>query len=328
MFADIAKPIAPYLERDDVYDFCINSPGEVFYSTPSGWRHHANELITQEWCERLVTAISNAAVQKTDKTSPLLSTELVTGERIQIVVPGAVNHVSVTIRRPNRSYLTLDHYQERGLLRTDRVTSNAGNSNVETAKRLYDEGKVYECLAHCVDTRLNIMFSGSTGSGKTTIANTIGALIPERERIITIEDAAEMRLTQPNQVNLFYPRNEKNPAVTADDLLASCLRMAPDRIIFGELRGAEAFFYVDQINTGHAGSITTIHANTAEKALKRLVKLIKRSVEGQGFHNDEILDDVRDEVHVIFQWHQHGLDHAYFPPLEATTDVRGPRLVA
>jgi type IV secretion system protein VirB11 len=130
-----------------------------------------------------------------------------------------------------------------------------------------------------------------------------------------------MSFSQPNVVSLFYPRNRKGGGITADDLLASCMRMSPDRIIFGELRGSEAFFYIDQINTGHKGSITTIHANSAEKAVKRLIKLIKRSDEGKGFSNEDIREDIADEVDVIFQWQKHGIDHAYFPRLEGLDNV-------
>lgn len=318
VFTDVAEPLADLLDRDDVYDLCINAPHLVYLSTSKGWEKVERPEITQAWCESFIKVVSNHASQITDRNSPLLSTELETGERIQAVVPPAAKHHSITIRRPQKNFIPIENYTNSGLLTKSRRHDLSKEHPVVEAKRLYDANDSAEaCLRYCIDNKLNIIFSGSTGSGKTTIANTLATLIDTNDRIISIEDAAEMTFTQGNNVSLFYPRNKKGAAVTADDLLASCLRMAPDRIIFGELRGSEAFFYIDQINTGHSGSITTIHANSAEKALKRLLKLIKRSDEGRGFSNEELLEDVAEEVHAIFQWHSHGIDHAYFPPIEA-----------
>ena len=317
VFKDISNPIRGYLERSDVYDLCINKPQEVYLLTANGWEIHQAELITEQWCKSFIQATSNYAAQTTDKNSPILSAELLSGERIQAIIPPACRDISITIRRPQSVLIPIKQYKDKGLLKKSRSKEIIEKADVIEAKKLYDSvDSIEECLEFCILNKLNIIFSGATGSGKTTIANTISQFIPDNERLVTIEDSAEINLKQQNVVNLFYPRNKKNPVVTPDELLASCMRMSPSRIIFGELRGAEAFFYIDQINTGHRGSITTIHANSGRKALKRMVKLIKRSDEGKGFSSDELTEDLREEIDVIFQWHSHGIDHAYFPAIE------------
>ncbi len=317
IFDNIIKPLRRFLDHDGYHDVCINGPGELFTLGNDGWEQHQVGEITPAWCHSFTTIVANNSLMRTDKDYPILSTALLSGERIQAVVPSVVQHPSITIRRPHGSVVALDDYAQKGLLNKHRITSVSHEDAVRKAVALYqDNDDVEACLRYCIEAKLNIIFSGSTGSGKTTITNTLGNLIPQSERVITIEDAAELSFSHSNHVAMFYPRNTKNPAVTPDDLLASAMRMAPDRIVFGELRGAEAFFYIDQINTGHAGSITTIHANSARKALKRLVKLVKRSAEGRGFTNEEIREDVSEEVHAIFHWAGHGIDHAYFPAYE------------
>jgi type IV secretion system protein VirB11 len=317
IFSDVIYPIREFLDREDVYDLCINKPHQVYLLTPSGWTAHEIEAINQQWCESFVSFVSGYAKKTLDRTHPILSTELLTGERIQVLVPPAVSQISITIRRPHSTPISLQKYLEDGLLDKARSSELTENSKVKQAKYLYDDNcSVEKCLQFCIENKLTTLFSGSTGSGKTTIANTLSAYISHDERIGVIEDAAEINLAQDNVVKMFFARNTKDPIVTPDELLASCMRMSCDRIIFGELRGAEAFFFLDQVNTGHAGSITTIHASSAKKALKRLVKLIKRSDEGRGFSHDEIMEDIKEEIDVVFQWNSHGIDHAFFPALE------------
>lgn len=317
IFNDAAVPIAHFLARPDVYDLCINKPEQVYLLTAKGWEEHNVPSITENWCDSFVKLVSNLANQATDKRNPILSAELLTGERIQAVTPPVVRYPSITIRRPQTSTIPLANYAEKGLLLKSRNAVVDSNIDAIQAKYLYDNNdSVEECLKYAIEKKLNIIFSGATGSGKTTIANTLSQYISPSDRIVSIEDSAELNFSQDNVVSMYYARNKKNPVVTPDELLASCMRMTPTRIIFGELRGAEAFFYVDQINTGHRGSITTIHANSAPKALKRLVKLIKRSDEGKGFSNEEIIEDIREEIGVIFQWNKHGIDHAFFPSIE------------
>jgi type IV secretion system protein VirB11 len=318
LFNDVGEPLFEFLEREDIYDLCVNKLHQVCLLTSQGWEQHKVESINERWCKSFVNFVAGESKKTLDKKNPILSTELPTGERIQVLIPPAVNEISITIRRPNSTKVYLENYVEKGLLNKSRAQNIVENKKVKQAKDLYDNNESVEaCLKYCIENKLTTMISGSTGSGKTTIVNTLSAFIPSNERIGVIEDAAEMSLDQDNIVRMFYARNTKDPVVTADELLGSCMRMSFDRIIFGELRGPEAFFFLDQINTGHAGSITTIHASSAKGAMKRLVKLIKRSEEGRGFTNEEITEDIVEEVDVIFQWNSHGIDHAYFPKLES-----------
>jgi type IV secretion system protein VirB11 len=154
-----------------------------------------------------------------------------------------------------------------------------------------------------VEGRKNIVSSGATGSGKTTLGNALAAMIPQNERIITVEDVPEMRLAHPNQVNLFYPKGENGVSkLKARDLLEACLRMRPDRVLLAELRGDETFYFIQNVlNSGHPGTITTVHASRAKLAFRRLALLIKGSSEGAGLDLADITDNLYALVDIIVQ---------------------------
>lgn len=154
-----------------------------------------------------------------------------------------------------------------------------------------------------VQKRKNIVSSGATGSGKTTLSNALAALIPSNERIITIEDVAEMRLPHSNQVNLFYPKGANGVSkLKARDLLEATLRMRPDRVLLAELRGDETFFFIQNVlNSGHPGTITTVHATRAKLAFRRLALMIKGSVEGAGLDLADITDNLYTLVDIVVQ---------------------------
>jgi type IV secretion system protein VirB11 len=154
-----------------------------------------------------------------------------------------------------------------------------------------------------VEGRKNIVSSGATGSGKTTLGNALASLIPQSERIITVEDVPEMRLSHPNQVNLFYPKGENGVSkLKARDLLEASLRMRPDRVLLAELRGDETFFFIQNVlNSGHPGTITTVHASRAKLAFRRLALLIKGSSEGAGLDLADITGNLYALVDIIVQ---------------------------
>jgi type IV secretion system protein VirB11 len=154
-----------------------------------------------------------------------------------------------------------------------------------------------------VKRRKNIVSSGATGSGKTTLGNALAALIPLHERLITIEDVAEMRLPHASQVNLFYPKGENGVSkLKARDLLEATLRMRPDRVLLAELRGDETFFFIQNVlNSGHPGTITTVHATRAKLAFRRLALLIKGSREGAGLDLADITDNLYTLIDIVVQ---------------------------
>jgi type IV secretion system protein VirB11 len=235
-----------------------------------------------------------------DETRPILSAVLPDGERIQIVVPPAVTAgtVSLTIRKPSRITLTLDEMAAQGLFDRMRLIGAAFEDPAAAAGLSHDDLHLVELarsrdlvafLRHAVRTRRNVLISGATGSGKTTLSKALIVEIPKSERLITIEDTPELMLPHPNVVRLFYSKGDQGLArVTPKDLLESALRMRPDRILLQELRDGTAFYYIRNVNSGHPGSITTVHASSARLAFEQLALLVKESEGGQDLARDDI----------------------------------------
>lgn len=167
---------------------------------------------------------------------------------------------------------------------------------------LYRAGRFKEFLRQAVISRKNIIISGATGSGKTTLSKALIKHIPEHERIISIEDTPELIIPQPNHVRLFYSKGAQGlSGAGPKELLESCLRMRPDRILLQELRDGTAFYYVRNVNSGHPGSITTVHADSAKLAFQQLMLLVKESEGGRNLDRDDIDKLLRVSTDVIVQ---------------------------
>jgi type IV secretion system protein VirB11 len=278
------EALRPLLADPEVTELCINRPREVFIETRSGWRRAAAPFADFDWCQRLAKLVANASRQRVDESAPLLSASLPTGERVQIVLPPAttLGCVAITIRRPSCEVWSLAELGRRGALHT--VRCGAPLEEVEAELRqLHATGDHLAFLRLAVRSRRNILVSGPTGSGKTTWTKALIQEIPADERLITIEDARELVLDRhPNHVRLYYSKDDQGQArVTPKQLLECCLRMRPDRILLAELRAEEAFDYLRNVNSGHPGSITSIHAASAELAFEQLVLLVKQSPGGR-----------------------------------------------
>ena len=278
------RALRPLLRDPEVTELCINAPGEAFVEMRSGWVRRAVPFADFEWCRRLAKLVANSTHQRIDETSPLLSASLPSGERIQIVMPPATTSgtVAITIRRPASEVWSIGEMGERGIFKRTR-RSGEGDDEIESQllRRLAERD--YEAFMRlAVRSKRNIIVSGPTGSGKTTWTKALIREIPCEERLITIEDARELVLDRhPNHVRLFYSKDDQGLArVTPKQLLESCLRMKPDRILLAELRSEEAFDYLRNVNSGHPGSITSIHAASAELAFEQLVLLVKQSRAG------------------------------------------------
>ncbi|MCE6967523.1 P-type DNA transfer ATPase VirB11 [Cereibacter sphaeroides] len=302
--AAFLAPIQNYLDRPDVVEICINRPGEVFVEDPHGWERVELPGLGYEFLSGLVSTISSHARQKVGAETPLLSASLPGGERVQVVLPPAVpaGTISLTIRKPAHRTFSLDALIGAGMF--DAVETDPEAVGAEDARlvELHRDRRWPEFLASAVAAKKNILISGATGSGKTTLSKALIPLIPASERLITIEDTLELELPQPNVVRLLYSKGGQGDAnVTARDLLEASLRMRPDRIFLQELRDASAFHYLRNVNTGHSGSITTIHANSARLAFEQLALLVKESEAGRDLSRAEIKAMIGQMIDVVLQ---------------------------
>ena len=271
------EPLDPWLSRDDVTDVLINRPGEVWVETTEGVLacFDAPQL-TETALTRLARQIAAASHQGVNREHPLLSASLPHGARVQIVSPPATRQgLAMAVRKHVISDLRLDDLATTGLFATAHPEDpgrHARNDAELTA--LLDSGDLKAFLKTAVRARKTIVISGGTSSGKTTLLNALVKEIDPAERLIVIEDAPEIRLDRPNAVGLLAVRGELGEArVDADDLLGAALRMRPDRILLGELRGKEAFAFLRAVNSGHPGSITTVHADSPAGAMDQIALL-------------------------------------------------------
>jgi type IV secretion system protein VirB11 len=304
------RALRPILIDRDVTEICINRPGEAYVETRDGWRCERLGFATFEWCYGLAKLVANSTKQRIEAESPLLSASLPSGERIQIVLPPATTAgtVAITIRRPADEIWTLEELEQRGVFRTARRANETPDGTEAQLLGLLDAHQYQAFMRLAVKSRKNILVSGPTGSGKTTFTKALIREIPGDERIVTIEDAKELVLDRhPNHVRLFYSKDDQGLAkVTPKQLLESCLRMKPDRILLAELRGEEAFDYLRNVNSGHPGSITSLHAASAELAFEQLVLLVKQSPAGRELARDEIKNLLYLLIDVVVQF---GVEH-------------------
>lgn len=273
-------PLEPLLARDDIADILVNGAGHVFIEvggrvqqTAIRFRDNAQLMNV---CQRIVSQVG----RRVDESSPICDARLLDGSRVNVIVPPlAIDGPTLTIRKFKKDKLKL----------TDMV--RYGTINESGAKLL---GIIGRC-------RCNVLISGGTGSGKTTLLNSLTAYIDEEERIITCEDAAELQLQQPHVVRLETrpPNLEGVGEITMRDLVRNCLRMRPERIIVGEVRGAEAFDLLQAMNTGHDGSMGTLHANSPREAMSRLESMI--TMGGFQLPSRTIRDMIVGSIDVIVQ---------------------------
>jgi type IV secretion system protein VirB11 len=299
------RALRPLLTDPAVTELCINRPLEGFIETRDGWRREVLPFADFDWCRRLAKLVAHSSRQRVDESCPLLSASLPSGERIQVVLPPATTRgcVAITIRRPSDTVWSIDELAARGILRNTRAASDALDENEAELLRLLASTRYEDFMRLAVKARKNIVVSGPTGSGKTTWTKALIQEIPTNERLITIEDAQELVLDRhPNHVRLFYSKDDQGQArVRPKQLLECCLRMRPDRILLAELRAEEAFDYLRNVNSGHPGSITSVHATSAELAFEQLVLLVKQSPGGRDLDRADIKSLLYLLVDVVIQ---------------------------
>lgn len=289
------EPLAPFLARADVTDLFVNRPEEVWVESLGGTieRHDvpALKLVT---IERLVRQLAAWSHQGVSREHPLLAATLPDGSRVQVAMPPATRgEIAIAIRKHVSANMTLDDYADEGLF-SNAMTAPQPAQPFWTALRSV---KTNAFLREAVRNRVNILVSGGTATGKTTFLNALLREVPADERLILIEDAPELQVQQPNLVGLIAARSALREAeVTAEDLLIAALRMRPDRIILGEIRGGEAMTFLRAINTGHPGSLTTIHADSPERAVEQLAMLVLQT--GTRLRWEDVVRYVRSTIDI------------------------------
>jgi type IV secretion system protein VirB11 len=273
-------PLREHLDDSAVTELCIQRPGEAFIERAQCWQRASLPFAHEDWCRGLARLIATATSQRVDAERPLLSATLPTGERVQLVLPPATTSgtVAIAIRRPSRERWSLAELARAGLFRNRAAYSGQHNNDHAALAELHQAGDFEGFLCRAVRARQNILLCGAAGTGKTTVTNALLGEVPPEQRLVTIEDAAELVLARhPNHVRLFYSKDNQGLAkVTPAQLLEAALRMRPDRILLAELRGEEAFEYLRAVNSGHPGSMTSIHASSATLAFEQLALLVKR----------------------------------------------------
>lgn len=298
------EPLQEYLDQDDVSEVCVNQAGEVWVERVGEvyMQRYENEALTSFALDRLARLLAGASDQKINEEKPLLSSILPTGERIQIVKnPAAPFSTAISIRRQVVRNLSLEDYEQSGAFDcVDITTDQLEDPDKETLKKLLVEDKIKEFLQKAITTKKNILVSGGTSTGKTTFLNALLGAVDQRERILTIEDTQEVKPTQKNWLSLTASKGQQGRAkVTIQDLLEAALRLRPDRILLGELRGTEAFSFLRMVNTGHPGSITTIHADTPNGAFEQLVLMVMQS--DMRLEREAILTYIKSVIDIVIQ---------------------------
>lgn len=269
-------PLQSYFQTDGVTEVCINQPGAVFVETKGKFNRYTSEPLEFGFLETLANLI--AEFNHKQFPHPLISGCLPTGERVQCVRSPACekNKIIFSIRCHSRRDMSLQDYQASGVF--DQYAAANESTYAQTTdllKTLHAKKDVFGFLKVAIKTKKNMIISGGTGTGKTTFLNACLKLIPETERLITLEDTREVKVNQPNTVHLLF--NEDDETITAEKLFKACLRLRPDRILLSELRGTEAWSFLRAANSGHPGSISTVHADTPQGCFDQLVFMMQQA---------------------------------------------------
>ena len=303
------EPLQPWLGRDDVSEVSVNRPGAVWVEEMGSHVMTCHDVpeMTGEHIVKLARMIAAKTDQVVNAEKPLLAAALPTGERVQVVLPPAAPAGgALSIRKQTVADLSLADYVDTGAFAG--TVASHGDERTALDKRLQGllaTGDFAAFVSEAVVGRKNILISGGTTTGKTTFLNAITKEIPASERLVTIEDTPEVKLSQPNTVSLLASKGEQGLArIGVQDLLEATLRMRPNRILLAELRGKEAYTFLRAVNTGHPGSMTTLHADSPRGAFRQLALMVMQA--DLGLKHDEIMAYCRDVIDVVIQLKRDG----------------------
>lgn len=311
------RPLTQHLQDPRVTEIAIVREGHLYARTDGHWVSHDCEELSYPHLEALATAL---AAYNHMARSPIMSVVLPDGERGQIILPPACidGTIAINIRKHATETFHLKQLASGGAFKsTMDATAKYGADGLSKLDQrlliLKNRGDYFEFLVDAVRERKNIVISGATGSGKTTFARSLMNEIPVHERLITIEDVHELILPwHKNRVHMMYGGSRGR--VSATDCLAACMRLSPDRIFLAELRGPETWDYLAALNTGHPGSITTTHANSALDAFDRLAILTKQSPTGGNLDLPTIQTFLQQTVDIVVHVEKFRVQEIWFEP--------------
>ena len=273
-------PLEPLLSDPTISDILVNSPKNIYIERRGKLERTDVAFKDNDHLMRVIERIVSTVGRRIDESSPMVDARLPDGSRVNAIIPPlALDGPVLSIRRFGADPLRINALIEKGALTKDMA----------------------DMFEMCVHARLNILISGGTGAGKTTLLNALSAYIPEEQRIVTIEDSAELQLQQPHVVRLETrpPNIEGRGEVTQRDLVKNALRMRPDRIVIGEVRGGESIDMLQAMNTGHDGSLTTVHANTPRDAIARLETMIQMT--GMRLSDRAMRQQIASAINLVIQ---------------------------
>lgn len=318
MLAEYMQPLQEFLDDENLNEICVNRPREIWTEGRAGWNRYEAPDLSFQHCRHLATLIASYNGKSITADKPVLSAALPNGERVQVIIPPACepHTVSITVRKPSMIDKTLAELDAEGAFDEFAEVADEMQPFEHELLALKQGKRIKEFLDLAVRMHRNILIVGKTGSGKTTVTKSLIRSIPAEERLVTIEDVHELFLNQhENKVHLYYAREDEGGAkVTPKQALASCLRMKPDRILLAELRGDEAWEFIKSVNTGHPGSISTMHANGAYESFEQLTALIKDSRTGAHLDTNYIKHRLFTTIDVVLFYHHRKLREIYYDP--------------
>ena len=321
----------PWLDAADVVEIVLNRPGEIWVERlgQAGMERHDVPDLTEAAVRFLAERVASFSDQAVSAEHPLLSAALPSGERFQAVLPPAAPEGGAfAIRKQVVKDLSLDDFERRGVFEGTTIAEEDAFMPLDAELcRLLERGARRAFIELAIRSRVSVLLSGGTSTGKTTALNALLKVIPSDERILTIEDTRELRPPQRNALSLIATKGEQGTArVTAQSLLEASLRLRPDRIILGEIRGQEAFTFLQAINSGHPGSLSTVHADSPQGAYEQLA--LKVLMSGAGLSKEQIIGYVRQALPIVIQLTREGgvrrWSEVYFSKFASWRQARAP----
>ena len=303
----LLSPINTFLVDPGVSEILINKPQEVWVEKDGTLQSHQIEALNEPHLLRLFQLIANENKQRLSRETPLLSGNLQDGSRVQLCLPPTAKYPALSIRRKVVKNFTLIDYKNQGFYQQaqqadiDNHSVTSLSESDQKLLKLYNEAR-WDCFIKlAIESKKNIVISGGTSSGKTTFLNACLHHIDHQDRIIILEDTREIEIPHPNQVQLMASKGDQGEAkVNMQDLVQCCLRLRPDRIIMGEIRGQEIMDFISACSTGHEGSLTSIHANNPRIAFMRMTQMYKLN-NVPSMSDQDIMRELMEVIDIIIQ---------------------------